>query len=151
MGMRKYAVSDIVAIASAGTPDTCVMVLGSATHTVGIYDILFGQVTTPADQQMQWDVFHTTTTGTGDALTPVALNADIIAAVATASGNHSAEPTTAGIALLHVGLHQRSTFRWVARPGSELINLSAVAGGINAQCDVTSGTPTGACTVMFDE
>lgn len=134
-----------------GTNVTAVSVKGSATHRFGIHDIVLGCTTTPADQQMQWTVGHVTTAGTGTAVTPHPLHGDEIAAVATAARTFTAEPTYDGVTLLEIGLHQRSTFRWVARPGSEFICKAATAAGIAAKVAVTSGTPTAYATILFDE
>ena len=151
MSRRAYSAEDTVTIAAAGTPDTCIAVIGSAILMLEIYDILFGMTSTPADQQCEWEVRHFTADGTGDDVTPRQLDANIIDATATAKGNYGTEPTYAGIALVRLGLHQRSSFRWVARPGSELITKSAAGDGIGSAVDVTSGTPTGACTILFSE
>jgi len=145
---RKYSISGTAVL---GTNVTALGVIGSATHIVEIVDITLGCGSTPADQAFSWTVGATTTAGTGTAVTPEPIRGGGIAAVATAKKTYTAEPTYNTVPLLDIGLHQRSTYRWVARPGYELITKAAANNGIAAKVAVTSGVPTARATMLFNE
>ncbi len=134
-----------------GTNVTAFGVIGSATIRCGIYDAMFGTSTTPADQQMLFQVQKTTTAGTSTSVTPEPLDVDDRVAICTAGKTFTAEPTYSGVPFIDIGLNQRSTFRWVARPGGELICSSAANAGIMGKVAVTSGTPTAYVTFHWFE
>lgn len=88
-------------------------------------ELIVGQShATPADGATLFEVQRCTTAGTaGSAVTPTPLDpGDTIAATTVCGQAHSADPTlTAGAIPLKIPCNQRSTFRWVAQPGRELI------------------------------
>ena len=118
----RYSATDTQTITS--TPgDTVVLIDQSGTtHRGTIYDVLFGDIGTPADNVIDLTMIRSSATGTGDAITESPLDLDAPAAILEATGNHTTEPTyTANSEMFHVGLNQRATFRWVAAPGGELM------------------------------
>lgn len=95
-------------------------------------DIVFGAAeATPGDFGFVWEVQACTTQGTNTAITLTAGNPADGAPTLTAGQNHSADPTlTANQVRLSIGLNQRSTYRWVAPPGSELYTPATSGSGL---------------------
>lgn len=108
-----------------------------------IYEIGMGCSGTPADQQATHQVQHATARGTATSFTPVPLDGDDRAAVATVGITHSAEPTyTANKGLVVLPVHQRSFYRWIARQNGELKVKSSASNSIGHYvAAITSGTP----------
>jgi hypothetical protein len=66
--------------------------------------------------------------------------------------NHTAEPTvTADTELLEVPVNQRSTYRWVAVPGGELVVPAVDTDGIGARTKSSAYTGTVISNVHFWE
>ncbi len=148
---RKYAIIDDQAMVS--TPgDSVLSLVGTTGIRPSIYDVLVGTTGTPADNALEFLLQNHTADGTGDALTPTALDSGDPPAGGAYLGNHSAEPTySAGEVLLKFGLNQRATFRWVAAPGSEIVlpaSATAGAGLVGFHASYT-GLYTGA--ILFEE
>ena len=116
----RYSITDTQTITA--TPGDTVLLLdqNGTTKRGSIYDLMIGDIGTPADNNMELLVRRSTATQTGDALVETALDQDAPAAVLEGTGNHTTEPTyTADSEVLDVGMNQRATFRWVAAPGGE--------------------------------
>lgn len=127
--------------------------IGAAAVTVGrgrLYDLVFGSDASPADATFVWQVARTTAYGTNTAVTPKPL--DIADAVwpHLAGHIHTVEPTyTAGEILLSVPMNQRTTFRWVAQPGGELVWPSTNSAGFGVKQSSASAT-TARATIQCD-
>lgn len=95
----------------------------AALKRVRIGDIIFGVTGTPADAAYSLAAQRSTAAPTGGtSVTPQALDpADLAASALSMDGAVSASTLTANAFLLNIGLNQRSTFRWVAREGKELV------------------------------
>lgn len=107
------------------------------------YDILIGSEATPADNVFLWRFQRCTAAGTSTAVVPQPLDPADVATETDAGENHTIEPTyTSAAILLHIGLNQRATFRWVAAPGGELVTPGTASNGIGV------ATPTSSAVVV---
>lgn len=147
---RRYSIDGAQAVASP--TDT---VLGITTTTAirpALYDIIFGSNATPADNALQWLLQRSTAAGTSTAVTPQALDSGDPAATATAGENHTAEPTyTSNAILLNISANQRSTQRWVASPGGEIILPATANNGAGMQPVHASFTGEVQVTIHYEE
>lgn len=95
---------------------------GTTARRAELFDLIVGSEGTPGDAAFLWSVERgNTALAAGTAVTPKPLDinepASSIGAVETVTTN----PTLETPAVILIPLNQRSTFRWVASPGSELI------------------------------
>ena len=148
--MAKYAASGVSA--ATAIPKTALGVTGAATLRPKIYDILMGSSATPADAQVTYTVQRFTAAGTSTAVTPEPLETGDRAATCTAGQTHTVEPTYAGVAHLILPIHQRASFRWVARQGGEIIIVATAANGVGCKKTAeTTGTPAVNCVMHWEE
>ena len=148
---RRYSITDDQAM-TASPGDSVLSLVGTTGIRPKIYDVIVGTTGTPADNALEYFLHAHTADGTGDALTPTALDSGDPAAAGAYLGNHSAEPTyTSGEIFWQAGVNQRATFRWVAAPGSEIVlPASATAGaGLYGMHASYTGLYTG--TILFEE
>jgi len=147
---RRYSIDGAQAVASP--TDSCLGVTSASTIRPAVYDIIFGSNATPADNALNWLLQRYTAAGTATAVTPQALDSGDPAATATAGEDHTAEPTyTANAILLNISANQRSTQRWVASPGGELICPATAANGLGVQPVHASFTGEVQATMHFEE
>jgi hypothetical protein len=130
--MAKYSASGSQTLTTSAT--TCLGIT-SNTSTVQrnwVYELVFGNIGTPADHLSVWVVQRTTAPGTaGTAITPTKLDLADRAAQAVAGENHSSEPTyTSAQEVMEVPLNHRATYRWVAKDGSEIVCPATSGDGI---------------------
>jgi hypothetical protein len=126
--------------------------VGAAAATVGrgrLYDLTFGCDAAPADATFIWQVCRTTAYGTNTAITPARLDAADVAWAHLAGHIHTVEPTYTGVDLLAVPMNQRTTYRWVAQPGGELVWASSNNDGFGIRHTSASAT-TMRATVHID-
>lgn len=119
-----------------------------------VYDILVGSSAPPADQAARFLVQRCTTAGTaGSSFTPIALdNGDPASSANVGLGIYGAEPTlTANSYALNVSMNQRSSFRWVAFPGGELIIPATNANGLALICNATTGSANHEFCIHWEE
>ena len=149
--MAKYSAAGVSA--ATAVPKTALTVISAANIRPKIYDILIGSSATPADAQVTYTVQKFTAAGTATAVTPEPLEQGDRVATCTSGQTHSVEPTytAAGICFI-LPVHQRASFRWVARQGGELIIVATAANGIGCKKTAeTTGTPAINCTMMWEE
>ena len=147
---RRYSIDGAQAVASA--TDTVLGLTSTTAIRPAVYDIIFGSNATPADNALNWLVQRYTAAGTATAVTPQPLDSGDPAATATAGENHTAEPTyTANAILLNISANQRSTQRWVASPGGEMILPASAANGVGIQPVHASFTGEVQCTLHYEE
>src|SRR3990167_4484342 len=108
----------------------------AATVRPRVYDIIFSQGGTPADNVVRWEVTRATTSATGTAAVENALDpAWASLNLAVCEEEITVGPTvTADTQMLDFDLNQRATFRWVAAPGSEIILPATAASGVFFNC-----------------
>lgn len=120
-----------------------------------LFELEFGSEDTPANAAILWQIARCSTAGTaGSNPTPAALdNADPIAATTVVGQAHSSAPTAvSNSTLLSLPLNQQASFRWVAKDGREFKQSATASNGFTvATPTISSGTPLGTCTAMFDE
>lgn len=133
MGMRKYSNRGVQNVDS--TTDSVLALEGATTIRFEIYDVIFGASAAPADNAIQWLLQRFTASGAGDSITPQKLDPDSpVSLLANDFSNSSTEPTyTSAEILLDIVANMRSTQRWVAAPGSELIAPATANNGLGLQ------------------
>lgn len=142
----KYAVTAQKSVTTGYT--TAGLITGGTGSRTRIYDVLFGQGGTPADNVVTWLLQRFTAPGTSTSVVPIALNPADPASRATGGQNSTVEPTyTAAAELIELPINQRGSYRWVASPGGELVIPATAANGIGAA--VLSPAYTGSALVTF--
>lgn len=118
---------------AASVQSTAILVAAaSSPRRIRVNAYTIGCGATPGDNSFTHIVQRCTTAGTGSALTPNANDAaDSIAASAVAKDTTTVDPTlTASAFLGWDALNQRTTFRWVAVPGKEIVCPATASNGI---------------------
>lgn len=147
---RRYSIDGAQAVNSP--TDTCLGLTSDTTIRPAIYDVIFGSNATPADNALQWLLQRYTAAGTSTSVTPQPLDSEDPAASATAGENHTDEPTyTSNAILLNISANQRSTQRWVASPGGEIILPATSANGVGVQPVHASFTGDVQSTIHYEE
>jgi len=154
--MSKYSVTTqshaSPAVPATATAFKTLINLSAATAALRkgwIYDVAVGTDGTPADNAMVFQIDRQTTLGTGGqtaTITPLDSTDPAAGLVGTINIATTEPTTTAGTALLVLGINQRATYRWVAAPGGELVvpgtNLAGL--GLRVKSPAYTGTATGA-------
>jgi hypothetical protein len=118
-----------------------------------VFDIVLGSAASPNDGTFNVNLIRTSTgAGTSTAVTPTALDpGDATAATATAGTTFTVNPTL-GVIALNLGFNQRSTMRWFAAPGEELVYAATQYAGLGVQPASPSPTASNiAHTIAFRE
>lgn len=150
-GLLQTGVSTVVG--TTGT-DAAGEMVSAATVRPCVYDILFGQGSTPADNSVRWEVTRRSAAGSvaESAVVENLINPASPAAVVTAFEELTVGPTvTADSQLLDFDLNQRATFRWVAAPGGELIAPATAANGLVFNCSSAAYTGIARATIHWEE
>lgn len=120
--MARYAFDFDDAAGADNTTSAVIHATTGALSRAWIDEFIIGSDDTPADNPFQTQLQRTSTAGTNTAVTPALCDSADVAARSTCGENHSAEPTyTASTVCLRVDWNQRTTFRWSAAPGRELV------------------------------
>ena len=123
-----------------------------ASKRAKLYDIKFSHAAAPADTAIHWDLSRHTVAPTVTAVTPLPLDTADGAAVTAAGEAASAEGTvTADSAMLDFDLNQRTTWRWVAAPRSEIVIADAAGEGLSVRALSPSYTGIARVSMMFEE
>ena len=112
--------------------DTAHHILASATTRCGVCEFILSSDATPVEQQGEYQLVRTTSTGTTPAGSTTIVRASSFSPAPGCTyggGGYTTEPTFTDI-LMDVGVHQKATFRWVAYPGRELFNTPAASAGV---------------------
>ena len=121
-------------------------------HRAHVNEVLVGSDDTPADVAYEVTLQRTTAAGTATAVTPTPLDLGAPASYLTVGKNHTAEPTyTANTELMQIPLNLRATYRWVARPGGELVIPATNLAGIGAKGIHASSTAEFTVTMAWVE
>ncbi len=116
-----------------------------------LLDIMVGSdANPPADNALKFLIERCTTKGTRTTVTPNPMDAAEAAFHGTAGENHTANGT-GGADLFTIPLNGKSTMRWVARPGEELIAAAVADDGLQILTPVAGGTPTVSVTIWVAE
>lgn len=149
VGLQQTAISSV----TGATGTDAVGELGSTTAVrPRIYDIIFGQGGTPADNVVRWEVPRATTSATGTAAVEVTLDPGAPAAEVLSEEEITIGPTvTVDSQLLDFDLNQRATFRWVAAPGGEIVLPALAANSIFFNCSSAAYTGIARVTAHWEE
>ncbi len=124
---------------------------GGTARRFKIVDVVAGVDGTPGDTAVRYLFQRCTALGTSTAVTPSLLDTADTASLFVAGQNHSVEPTyTANLILLQLPFNQRSTVRWFAAPGEELVCPATASNGIGIQTPVAPSL-TGWASLMVLE
>lgn len=155
--MAKYSTSNTLTgtqqnLSSSFKSLTSVVSSSATVRRQKVFDILVGTDGTPADQTITYDLSRQTSTGTGTAATPTALDPADAAALTNSWVNFTAEPTiTATSSVFSIAVNQRASYRWVAAPGSELISPATSLNGFALRAKSPGYTSTAVGTLLFEE
>ncbi len=119
-----------------------------------LYDLILGSAVTPDDHGVNFKIIRLTALGTeGTGFTPTNLDPDGPAGDADCGqGEFGGEPTyTADSQLLSISMNERSTVRWAAHPGSELILPATQNTGVGVRSVTGSGTDAFDASILFEE
>lgn len=149
----KYAATGSQDVTTATPGDTSLAVLAGTTKRGYLYDFVLTCGGTPADNAIQWLARRLTAVGTeGAGVVPIALDPGSPAAILDGAENHTAEPTyTAASELFDQLINQRAAFRWVARPGGELVIPATASNGIGFTAFHASYTGSAEVTAHWEE
>lgn len=125
---------------------------GTAVRRGKLIDVMFGfDASTPVDTAYTLEVQRCTTTGTGTTVTPAPLDPADAAFLGVAKSVITADPTlTASTILMSLPVNGRTSYRWIANTGEELIYPATNANGLSMDLSAAS-TVTGICTSIFEE
>jgi hypothetical protein len=125
----------------------------SSMRRVDLYEVIAGSdAGTPTDNGLRFEVNRSTTAATGTAVTPEPLDPADAACVALLKSNNTVQGTnTAGKIPLSWAMNSRTTFRWSAAPGSEIVVPAVASNGLSFNTPVANGTPSIAMSVLFRE
>ena len=114
-------------------------------------DIICGIDGTPGDTAVRYQFQRCTAGGTNTAVDCVALDPADAATTMVAGRNHSVEPTyTASTVFLQIVFNQRSTVRWFAAPGEEIVTPATASNGYGILPAVAPSL-SGYASIVFDE
>ena len=148
--MAKYTAASLVAAPVLTKTLWTIQANTSGLRRFRILDILTWVDGTPGDTAVRITIGRFTAAGTNSGLT---LNpndpADGVPS-ATAGQLNTVEPTFGTASFFPIGYNQRSTVRWFAAPGEELVGPATNANGLAGNLAVGPTLSTG-CTVVIDE
>jgi ABC-type phosphate transport system substrate-binding protein len=117
-----------------------------------LVEVTFSAPGTPADNALIHAVQRCTTQGTGGSVTPTPNDTADVACLTVATDELTAEPTyTAGEVMHKVGVNQRTTYRWLAGQGGEIIWPATDEYGLGFYTEHASYTGIALASVQFDE
>lgn len=122
---------------------------------VKLYDLTFGTNGTPADNYMEWAVDRTTA---GSTYTYAGIVSSIgqqqldmadanMAMFAIVNSTAENATVTANSGQFYLAANQRASFRWVAAPGSEIVQPATSSAGLIGRA--RSAAYTGTCTMNW--
>lgn len=126
--------------------------IGAAAARFRIIDIVLGSAASPNDGTFNFLLLRTTTAaGTSTASNPVAADPADAAPSTTGGVTFTVNPTLS-TQIMQLALNQRSTVRWFAAPGEELVNPATANTGIGFQPAAPSPTASNiGATIVIDE
>jgi hypothetical protein len=125
-----------------------------------VYDILVGDMGTPADNAMYWSMQRVTAgstpayAGYASSLTTLALDPADTSPANAVIVNSSIETSytfTATNTPWYVGVNQRASYRWVAAPGSEIVWPATASAGVALRVKSPAYTGVASGTVFWSE
>lgn len=145
---RNFSINGNNSTGKTTTATTMIELHGAALVRTWVFDLTMGSPSAPQDYAQTYDIKRYTAAGTvtsqaGTALDPVNLASLAVNGTAATGINASVEPTYSGttdtvISLLVVPLNTRATFRYVASPGAEFVNVFTSGNGIGFRQSCTT-------------
>ena len=150
VGLQQTAVSTN---AGADGSDAAGELLGVVTVRARIYDLVFSQGGTAADNVVRWEVMRAgTASATGAAAVENPLDPDAPAANILSEEEITASGTVqADSQVLDFDLNQRATFRWVAAPGGEIVIPASATESYFFNCSSAAYTGVARVTAHWEE
>lgn len=169
--MPLYSISNSTGLAAqAAVTTTDITLVGIFASTIApapvirlsrakVYDILVGTVGTPADNSMYWSMQRATTgstpayAGYASSIAIALDQADAVTAMAVFANSSIETSITATQTNLpwYVGVNQRASYRWVAAPGSEIVQAATSSAGLCLRTRSPAYTGGASATVMYSE
>lgn len=169
--MALYSISNSTGLAAqAAVTTTDITLAGIFASTIApaptirlsrakVYDILVGTVGTPADNSMYWSMQRCTTgstpayAGYASSIAIALDQADAVTAMAVFANSSIETSITATQTNMpwYVGVNQRASYRWVAAPGSEIVQAATSSGGLALRTRSPAYTGGASATVMYSE
>jgi hypothetical protein len=143
----------VVNEAAAGTNKVLLLIRSANASRARIYDVILGSRSAPSELAGQFDLVRTTDLGTGGA----DLSENALDPLDDGSNGNfgvgapfSVEPTvTVNSALVSFGIRQRSTVRWFALHGRELVVPKTLNAGIAVRSIAHGGAPNVNVTMIW--
>jgi hypothetical protein len=138
--------------AIAASPGATIIGLTASTLTrAELLEVIYGAEDTPADNMIRLKGQKYTAAGTSTAVTPDGYDDADPAGQLAVGSNHTVEPTYAGIPLLDVSVHLRSTFIWKLTEGQGIIIPATAANGFGLAVEHGSATNPTRATFRWRE
>lgn len=151
---KNYSISG--SNASQAAPATVLVVAGGTACRTRVFDIVIGSSPAPADNAALYQICRVTSIGTSGsnpviyALDPIDVTSLVSSTLGVYTGSASGEPS-GPVALLDIPLNMRATFRYVASPGAEFINVLSATNGISLRQFTSSATFVATGTLIWAE
>lgn len=125
---------------------------GATARRGKIIEAILASAASPNDGTFNVNVLRiSTAAGTSTSVTPSPLDSADAAMAGTAGVTYTVNPNL-GVVLLNLGFNQRSTFRWFAAPGEELVYPATQYAGVGVQPASPSPTASNiAQTLVVEE
>ena len=150
--MARYSASGSQTLTTSATTALSVTSNTSTVQRNRVYELIYANQGTPADQVSIIVVQRVTAPGSATAVTPTLLDLADRAAQAVAGENHTSEPTyTSNTEVMEVPLNHRATFRWVAPPNGEIVCPATSGDGIGIHSLHASATTDWRAVAFWEE
>ena len=150
--MARYSASGSQTLTTSATTALSVTSNASTVQRNRVYELIYANQGTPADQVSIIVVQRVTAPGSATAVTPTLMDLADRAAQAVAGENHTSEPTyTSNTEVMEVPMNHRATFRWVAPPNGEIVCPATSGDGIGIHSLHASATTDWRAVAFWEE
>lgn len=150
--MARYSASGSQTLTTSATTALSVTSNTSTVQRNRVYELIYANQGTPADQVSIIVVQRVTAPGSATAVTPTLMDLADRAAQAVAGENHTSEPTyTSNTEVMEVPMNHRATFRWVAPPNGEIVCPATSGDGIGIHSLHASATTDWRAVAFWEE
>ena len=150
--MARYSASGSQTLTTSATTALSVTSNTSTVQRNRVYELIYANQGTPADQVSIIVVHRVTARGSATAVTPTLMDLADRAAQAVAGENPTSEPTyTSNTEVMVVPMNHRATFRWVAPPNGEIVCPATSGDGIGIHSLHASATTDWRAVAFWEE
>ena len=150
--MARYSASGSQTLTTSATTALSVTSNTSTVQRNRVYELIYANQGTPADQVSIIVVQRVTAPGSATAVTPTLMDLADRAAQAVAGENHTSEPTyISNTEVMEVPMNHRATFRWVAPPNGEIVCPATSGDGIGIHSLHASATTDWRAVAFWEE